>query len=286
MNFLSKSVSALALCLAIVPFVAQAQSVSPWLPIPGSGTFSAGYVDQSADTAYIGSKNLPVSGITSGAASQYKRASYGLNFIYGISDSLSVDATLARGSVKVGAADNSSGLLDSVIGLNYRVLDEYENRSAPTVTLRFTGIIGGNYDGAKLAALGKDASGFGLSAIVGKQFTSSFRAWGGIGYESRGNDVPKAISADVNVGFRVIPALDITAGYASKNYDGSLDIGGAGFSPAAFQRVKEERQTIKVGASYAVAGNQTIAVSFAKVVGGRNTVKDDRILGISYSFGF
>jgi hypothetical protein len=280
MNLLSKTASAFAVGIALTPLTTLAQSVSPWLPIPGSGTVSLGYIDQSGDSAYIGSKELPVTGITGGAAAKYKRASYGVNFNYGLADSLSIDGTLARGKVKVGAADNSSGLLDTVIGLNWRVVDEYEIRNAPTVTLRATGIINGNYDGAKLAALGKDANGFGLSAIIGRQFTSNLRAWGGLGYENRSSGVPNAIS------YRVIPALDLTAGYVSKKFDGSLDIGGAGFTPAAFQRVKEQRQVAKFAASYAIAGNQTIGLSLGKVVGGRNTVKDDRIVGVNYSYGF
>jgi hypothetical protein len=286
MNFYSISASAIAIGIAIIPMMSQAQSVAPWLPIPGSGTITLGYIDQSADSAYIGDKKLPVSGITGGAASKYKRSSFGLNFNYGLSDSLSIDGTLARGKVKVGAADNSSGLLDTVIGLNWRVVDEYETRNAPTVTLRLTGILNGDYDGAKLAALGKDANGFGLNAIVGRQFTSTLRAWGGIGYENRSKAVPNAVSFDANIGYRVLPALDLTAGYVSKKYDGTLDIGGPGFSPAAFQRVKEQRQIAKIGASYSIAGNQSVGLSLAKVLDGRNTVKDDRIVGVNYSYGF
>jgi hypothetical protein len=281
MNLSSISTSAIAFGIAIIPALSQAQSVSPWLPIPGSGTITLGYIDQSADSAYIGDKKLPVSGITGGAASKYKRSSIGLNFNYGLSDSLSIDGTLARGKVKVGAADNSSGLLDTVIGLNWRVVDEYE-----TVTLRLTGILNGDYDGAKLAALGKDANGFGLNAIVGRQFSSTLRAWGGIGYENRSKAVPNAVSFDANIGYRVLPALDLTAGYVSKKYDGTLDIGGPGFSPAAFQRVKEQRQIAKIGASYSIAGNQSVGLSLAKVLDGRNTVKDDRIFGVNYSYGF
>jgi hypothetical protein len=286
MNFYSISASAIAIGIAIIPMMSLAQSVAPWLPIPGSGTITLGYVDQSADSAYIGATKLPVSGITGGAASKYKRSSYGLNFTYGLSDSLSIDGTLARGKVKVGAADSSSGLLDTVVGLNWRVVDEYETRNAPTVTLRLTGILNGDYDGAKLAALGKDANGFGLNAIVGRQFTSTLRAWGGIGYENRSKAVPNAVSFDANIGFRVLPALDLTAGYVSKKYDGALDIGGPGFSPAAFQRVKEQRQIAKIGASYSIAGNQSVGLSLAKVLDGRNTVKDDRIVGVNYSYGF
>jgi hypothetical protein len=286
MNFYSISASAIAIGIAIIPMMSQAQSVAPWLPIPGSGTITLGYIDQSADSAYIGDKKLPVSGITGGAASKYKRSSFGLNFNYGLSDSLSIDGTLARGKVKVGAADNSSGLLDTVIGLNWRVVDEYETRNAPTVTLRLTGILNGDYDGAKLAALGKDANGFGLNAIVGRQFSSTLRAWGGIGYENRSKAVPNAVSFDANIGYRVLPALDLTAGYVSKKYDGTLDIGGPGFSPAAFQRVKEQRQIAKIGASYSIAGNQSVGLSLAKVLDGRNTVKDDRIFGVNYSYGF
>lgn len=279
-------VTLLGITLVGLATSASAQSNSPWLPIPGSGSISLNFVDQSGDSAYIGDRDIAVSAITGGAATEYKRTSYGLKLGYGISDSLAIDASIGRAKVKVGAADNDSGAIDSVIGINWRVVDEYEIRSAPTVTLRGAAIINGSYNGAKLAALGKDADGYELSVLLGRQFTSAIRAWGGIGIEKRGNDVPQATFFDLNAGYSLTPALSFSVGYTNKKYAGNLNIGGPGFSPAAFQRVNEVRETVRLGASYAVAGNQTVALSLGKILDGKNTVKDDRILGLSYTYAF
>jgi Putative MetA-pathway of phenol degradation len=281
-----KSALAIALTLGI-PALALAQSNSPWLPIPGSGSVGLSYVSQSGDSAYVmGGMDVPIAGITGGAASKYTRDSFGLRLAYGVSDSVSVDATFGHGKAKVGAADQSSGLIDSTLGVNWRVLDEYTNRSAPTVTLRLAGIINGNYDGARLAALGKDASGYQLSVLVGRQITPQLSLWGSAGFEDRSRGIPNATFFDLNASYAVFPALSISAGYTSKRYGGDLNIAGPGFSPDRFQQVNEKRDTVRLGASYSIAANQSLALSFGKLVSGRNTVKDDRIIALGYTIGF
>ena len=263
---------------------AQAQSNAPWLPIPGSGSISAGYVNQSGDSAYIGARNLPISAITGGGAQKFKRETTSLKLSYGFVDSVSADATVPYTQTRIGAADNSSGIGDSVVGVNWRVLDEFERRSLPTVTLRFSGIFNGNYNGARLAALGKDANGYGAALLVGRQF-SALSLWGGLGFEKRESGVPNARYTDLNAGY-AISKVTLSAGYTNKKFGGNLDIGGAGFTPAAFQKVREERETVRLGASLALTGKQSLGVSVGRTISGRNTVKDDRILGVNYSLGF
>ena len=266
--------------------LANAEGGSPWLPIPGQVSLSIGQSEQSGKSAYIGKTNLPISAITGGAASKYKRSTTGLRLDYGFSDALSFDASLNYSAVKVGAADKDSGLGDTTLGLNYRVLDEFERPGLPTVTLRGAVIVKGNYDGARLASIGKDANGFEFAALVGKQFGESFSVWGELGIQNRNASVPNATFFEIGARVRLAPGLSANIGYTDKKYGGSLDIGGPGFSPARFQQVSEERSTFKLGASYAIAGNQTVALNFAKLVRGRNTVKDDSNLGISYTIGF
>lgn len=282
--------SALSLVAAIATVsgasVAQAQSISPWLPIPGTGSIGLNYVSQTGDSAYVGDTLLPISGITGGAAQTYKRQSYGLKLGYGLTDSVSVDATLGRGKAIVGAADRSSGISDSTVGVNWRVLDEYESRSLPTLTLRAAVIINGSYDGARLAAIGKDTSGYELAATLGREIGKSFRVWGGLALERRGNGVPNATTIDLNGAYSLLPNLSLSLGYTNKKYGGSLDIGGPGFSPAVFQQVKEQRETGRLGISYAFGNNQSVSLNLGKAISGRNTVKDDRILGLGYSVGF
>ena len=272
--------------LAALPLAALAEGNSPWLPIPGQLSLGLNYTAQSGEEAYIGSTRLPLLAITGGGASKYKRSTTTLRLDYGIFDSLAVDATLGLGKVEVGAADNDSGRADSTLGLRWRVLDEYEDPALPTLTLRAAAIVKGDYDGARLASVGKGANGFELAVVLGKQVIPALALWAEAGLQKRTDDVPRAAFYEIGARLRLVPGLSASVGYSSKKYSGDLDIGGPGFSPARFQQVREERGVAKLGLGYALSANQGIALNLAKVTSGRNTVKDDQIAGVSYTFAF
>ena len=197
----------LAATLAALPLTALAESDSPWLPIPGQAALSANYTTQSGDNAYIGNNKLPISAITGGAATKYKRSSTALRFDYGITDALALDATIGYADVKVGSADKDSGMSDSVAGLRWRVLDEFENPAVPTLTLRGAAIIKGNYDGARLGSIGKGANGFEVAAILGKQLTTVLSLWGEIGFQDRSKSVPNATFYELGARYAFAPRL-------------------------------------------------------------------------------
>lgn len=270
----------------LVPAAALAESTSPWLPIPGQFSLGLNHTEQSGDSAYIGGMKLPLSAITGGAASKYKRATTQVRFGYGISDSLAIDATIGYGKVSVGAADSDKGVTDSVVGLSWRALDEYERPGLPTVTLRGAGIFKGDYDGGRLAAIGNDQNGVELSVLVGKEVIRGLALWAELGVQDRSGAVPNARFVEVGARYRFAPGWSASVGYSDKKYSGDLDIGGAGFSPARFQEVRAERGVAKLGVGYAFAGNQGVALNLAKALSGRNTVKDDQIVGLSYTFAF
>ena len=229
---------------------------------------------------------LPLSAITGGAASKYKRATTQVRFGYGISDSLAIDATLGYSKVRVGAADNDKGVTDSVFGLSWRALDEYERPGLPTVTLRGAGLFKGDYDGGRLAAIGNDQNGFELSVLVGKEVIRGLALWAELGVQDRSGGVPNAKFIEIGARYRFAPGWSANIGYSDKKYGGDLDIGGPGFSPARFQEVSAERGVAKLGVGYAFAGNQGVALNLAKTQSGRNTVKDEQIVGLSYTFAF
>ena len=276
----------LAAAVLALPLTALAEGDSPWLPIPGQFTLGISQTEQSGDSAYIGSTELPLSAITGGGASKYKRSTTQVRASYGLSDSVSLDAALGYGSVQVGQADRDSGTTDAVLGANWRVLDEFERPGLPTLTLRGAAILKGSYEGARLASVGKDANGYELAVILGKQFTPALSLWGEVGFQDRSSSVPNATFYEINGRYRLAPQWSLTAGYGNKKFSGDLDIGGPGFSPSRFQQVKEERELVKLGVSFAFARNQGVALNLAKVTGGRNTVKDDSIVGLSYTIGF
>ena len=272
--------------LAALPLLALAESNSPWLPIPGQLSLGLNHTEQSGKDAYIGSMQLPLSAITGGGASKYKRSTSSLRVDYGLSDSLALDASIGYAKVKVGAADNDSGGTDSTLGLRWRVLDEYENPALPTLTLRGAAIFKGSYDGARLASVGKDANGFEAAVVLGKQIIPALALWAEVGIQNRSDNVPNATFYEIGARFRFAPAWNASLGYGSKKFGGNLDIGGPGFSPARFQEVREERGVVKLGIGYAFAGNQGLALNLAKTTSGRNTVKDDQAVGLSYTIAF
>ena len=272
--------------LAALPLLALAESNSPWLPIPGQLSLGLNHTEQSGKDAYIGSMQLPLSAITGGGASKYKRSTSSLRVDYGLSDSLALDASIGYAKVKVGAADNDSGGTDSTLGLRWRVLDEYENPALPTLTLRGAAIFKGSYDGARLASVGKDANGFEAAVVLGKQIIPALALWAEVGVQNRSDNVPNATFYEIGARFRFAPAWNASLGYGSKKFGGNLDIGGPGFSPARFQQVREERGVVKLGIGYAFAGNQGLALNLAKTTSGRNTVKDDQAVGLSYTIAF
>ena len=272
--------------LAALPLLALAESNSPWLPIPGQFSLGLNHTEQSGGDAYIGDMQLPLSAITGGAASKYKRATTTLRLDYGLSDSLAFDAAIGYAKVKVGAADSDSGMTDSTLGLRWRVLDEYENPALPTLTLRAAAILKGNYDGARLASVGKGANGFEASVVLGKQIIPALAVWAEVGAQKRSANVPNATFYELGARYRFAPKWSASLGYSHKKFGGDLDIGGAGFSPARFQEVREERGVVKLGVGYAFAGNQGVALNLAKTTSGRNTVKDDQVIGLSYAIAF
>ena len=275
----------LALGLCTLPTVVLAEGGSPWLPIPGQTAISVSQTQQSGDSAYIGSTKLPIAGITGGGAKNYRRSTTGFSLGYGISDSLALDAAISYANVKVGIADSDSGLNDTTLGLRYRVLDEYEGNGLPTVTLRGGAIIKGNYDGARLASIGKGANGFDFSVLVGKQVTPAFSLQGELGLQTRSKSVPTATYYDITGRYRLGGGFAASAGYNSKSYGGNLDIGGVGFTPARFQQVREERAGFRFGLGYSIARNQSLDLIYGKTSSGRNTVKDDSSIRLAYTIG-
>ena len=220
----------LSVVLMASPLHALAEGNSPWLPIPRQVSVGLGYVTQQADEAYVSDKKLAVSAITGGAASRYDRTSTKLRVDYGLTDSVALDAAISIGSVSVGGADKDSGATDSVLGLRWRVLDEYERPGMPTVTLRGAAITKGNYQGARLAALGKAANGIEASVIVGKQLTPAIAAYGELGLLSYSNNVPNATFYELGTQIRISSGWSTSLAYTNKKFGGDLDIGGPGFT--------------------------------------------------------
>ncbi len=281
-----KTRTLLAAAALTLPLTVLAEGDSPWLPIPGQFSLSVSHTEQSGDAAYIGDQKLAVTAITGGAASKFKRSTTSLRLGYGLTDAVSLDATLGFGKVKAGAADSDSGMTDTVVGVNWRVLDEFEQPALPTLTLRGAAIIKGSYEGGRLAALGNAQNGLEVAVLLGKQITPALALSAELGVQDRSGSVPNAVFYEIGARYRFAPKLSASLGYSDKKYGGSLDIGGPGFAPSRFQEVRAKRSLAKLSVGYAIAGNQGVGLTLAKTLSGRNTVKDDQIVGLSYTYAF
>jgi hypothetical protein len=275
---------ALAAAIIALPAAAFAEG-SPYLPIPGSGQLTAGFVNQSGEDFYVGkTKNK--------APSKIKFNNLSLNAQYGLTDELSIDGTFnyARSSFAAPAGfgppiANESALGDTTFGVKWRVIDEFEAKSLPTLTLRAGAIIKGTYKTNRFNSINDGASGVELSALLGKYLTPSLSVSGELGYRTRNNSVPSDVFGAINLNYSVNSMLSGFIGYNAVRSNGDLDIGAPGFSPARFQQVREDRNVVQVGVGYNVAPNVSLGLSYGKVTNGRNTIKDD-IIGLSVSTPF
>lgn len=262
--------------LMALPVLAVADG-SPWLPVPGSTQLSVGYVNQTGDEFYLVTEKTPL-------PEDLKQDTYSIGVQYGLADAIAIDAQLNYVRVSFGP-ESESALGDSSIGVNWRAYDEFEHAMAPTVTLRAAALIAGNYEVGKIDAIGDDASGVELSVLAGKYLTPKFTIAGDLGYRYRSGDVPNDIWFGANVGYSLASFVSVSAGYTATRSQGDLDIGGPGFSPDRFPDVVEDRDLIKVGASFTVAPRTSLNINYGSVVSGRNTTIAN-LWGISVATSF
>ena len=258
------------------PMIAAADG-SPWLPVPGSTQIFAGFTHQSGDEFYLGTEKMPL-------GDTLEQDTYSIGAQHGLADALAIDVQLNYAKINFGSGSESA-LGDSSIGINWRVLDEFDSTTKPTVTLRAAALIAGSYEVGKIDAIGDDASGLELSVLAGKYLTPGLTVSGELGYRYRSGEVPDDIWASANVGYSLASFVSVSAGYTATRSRGDLDIGGPGFSPPRFPEVQEDRDLIKVGAAFAVASSTSLNLNYGTVVSGRNTTKAD-VWGISVVTSF
>jgi hypothetical protein len=257
--------------------LAHAQN-AVWLPAPGSGSVSLSYVNQDADQFYIGGNQmmLPFGSITIDTTT--------LGAQYGLTDALALDAKLPFAKRSSGLGDDSA-VGDARLGLTWRALDEFTTLGAPTIALRFGGIFAGDYETQRPDSIGDGASGYEGSVLIGKYLTRAFALRAELGLRVRSKDVPNETFYNLGADYTVAPGLTLSAGYTGTRSSGSLDIGGPGFDPSKFQQVKEERDLVSAGLTYAVTRNVALSANIGKVTSGRNTSKSD-VYGLGVNIGF
>ena len=207
---------------------------------------------------------------------------------YGLTDALAIDVTFAYTHTSTtespvapaGAVDN--GLADTAIGFRWRIVDEFDGTSAPTVTFRVGGIVAGTYDAGLPYSAGDGASGVEAALMLGKDFGHrGLGVYGEAGYRHRAERVPADLVAQVglykslgmwsaNVGFRHVQALS------------GSDIGDPGFR---FQELKEIASYVEASFGHSSESGRYVGAHFAQTIDGRNTAKKT-VFGLSVTFPF
>ena len=276
---------ALAAALCLAPLSASADG-SAWLAEPGTGFVNVSYVYQTADEFYRAQEKRP----TPAGGEDLSQGTVWVNFDYAMTDSLAVDLQVgwARSDFVVllpGPApeDSYSGVVDTNVGLTWRVMDEAIS-DAPSVALRIGGIIAGDYDTGHINSLGDGGNGYEASVIVGKFLGDRFGLSGELGYRDRDNDIPSALYANVSALWLLGDRLALGVDYQFVNSEYALEIGGRGFSPARFPELEEDIQSVGVRLFWNL-GNVGLNLFHARVVDGRNTAANE-ITGATVSYFF
>ena len=253
---------------------------TPWLPIPKSGSLSISHVYQDADEYFRGKRR-----VTPGFRGIEQNTTY-LTLNYGLTESLAFDVVGGYSKVKRDDGMKDDGMMDTTVGITWRVLDEDISEAGwPSVALRVAGIIAGDYDTGTPHAIGDGGDGVEASLIAGKILSGRFALSGEVGRRERGNKIPGETFLNLSAYLLASSRITLTTQYHKTMADGDLDIGGPGFTPARFPEVSEDVDRISVGGSFNVTDQISLGLNWFTTLDGRNAADFDAILGtLSYNF--
>lgn len=281
----------LAAIAAIAVFSAPAfAGSSPWLPAPGGGSITVSYVSQGATEFY----RSTVKGPTPGGGANLSQQTVWVDGVYGLSDSVALDFRVgeARSSFITGeglppSQQSINGLQDINVGVVWRAVDEVVS-SGPSIAFRVAGIKAGNYDTGYINSLGDGGNGIELSAMVGKFIADRFAVSSELGYryrDSSAHEIPSNIFARFSAGVLVGGGVGVNLNYEIDNSLSGLEIGVPPFSPSRFPELQEDIHLLGPTVSFSVSDQASIAVSYAKVVHGRNTAASN-VFSVSFGYSF
>ncbi len=277
--------------LLIVAGQSLALAQSAWLPQKNQINITPGFAFSSFDQFWAGDNKVdnPPNGKSLDQYSGF------LNLDYGILGNLAADATFGYTATDTGAFGGNvsdDGLMDTSLGLRYRVLDENQTTCpfAPTIALRAGVVIAGTYDSNLPFSAGDGAHGFEGSVLFGKSFgNTGFGLYGDIGYRVRESPVPHDLYGSIGV-FKQIQSWTLLVGYRHIQSLSGLDIGGPGFNPAAgrasgFPALREVNRLIEGGVTYTDKRGWSYQLSVAGSIDGRNT-GDKLMVGVNATIPF
>src|SRR5438034_4494477 len=224
---------------------------------------------------------------------------------YGLSRRFALDLTMGYTSAATKAwnpqnePQSAQGLMDTQLGVRYRVLDETADQRwyVPTLTLRLGGIIKGSYDPDFPMAPGDGASGIETSVMMTRTLSpSGFGVYGEFGYRLRDNHVPQTLfgSAGLSETIKldwVINSLSVYAGYRGLYDLNGTDLTGghvagtpSDYINLSYTRTAQEIYHMgELGLAFSDRGGRRYFFSCAGPFDGRNTGKvNNFIIGLSW----
>ena len=232
-----------------------------------------------------------------------------LRLDYGLSRRFALDLTVGYTSAATRSwspqaePQTTQGLMDTQVGVRYRLLDECEGDAwyKPTLTLRLGGIIQGSYDADFPMAPGDGASGFEAAVLVAK----TIKPCGGgfycdFGYRLRDNHVPQTIFGAAGLSQTIqihwfITSLSVYAGYRGLYDLNGPDLTGSqvagvphDYINLGYSRTAQEiYQMGELGLGMTDKGGRRYFFSCAHPFDGRNTGKvNNFVIGLSWPINF
>ena len=254
--------------------------ISPWLPAPGALNLSLAQIEQNADEFYFGDQKQSLS-------SDLNLSTTVLNLSYGLSDHFALDASVgyARSEFDDAANNHLSGIVDSKVGLTWKIVNEHASPAWPSISARLGLIIDGDYETGTINAIGDGGDGAELSLAYGKVLNPYLAVSSDVGVRERNNGIPAEVFYGASLYLTPINQLTTFVSYRADNAQDGLQIGGAGFSPDRFPEVEEDKEYLQLGAQYALTDTISGGLSVAQVIDGRNTsLSDVYALSLGYQF--
>jgi hypothetical protein len=241
----------LALVLPTIPVAATAQDA--WLPRAGDKSISAVYTFQTFENFFLAESKATY------PFGRSVQQTWFATFEYGLTESLALDLTAAYTYTSTSASPDSpagvvdEGLADTAVGLRWRIVDEFEASSAPTLTLRVGGIVAGTYDVGLPYSSGDGASGVEVALLAGRDFGArGFGLYGELGYRHRAEHVPADLVAQVGA-YKTFGGWSASAGLRQVRALSGSDIGDPGFR---FQELREIASYLEASFGHSSAGGR------------------------------
>src|SRR5436309_8681792 len=277
--------------LALLTGGAACFGQSAWLPAHNQFKATPGFSFSTFDEFWAGDKKVsnPPNGDSLRQYSGY------VTMEYGILRNLAADATVgytATDTDAFGGNASDNGLMDTSLGLRYRLVDEFNSHYTwmPTLTLRAGAVIPGTYDENKPFSAGDGAYAFESSLLFGKAIGDcGFGLYGDFGYRVREDPVPDEFFGTAGV-YQQIGPVTLAVGYRHIQPVSGIDIGGKDFNPAlgashGFPATKEINKLVEGGISFTDKGGRNYQFTVAGSVDGRNT-GDKSIFGFNVTLPF